>query len=128
VPRGIDLTHPPLEAGRPAWTHPTEYGPCQELADAARRADIAAIRYESVRDPEARANVALLTCRAFASSAPRERQSWRLRLSPRGVQALCEAPEARLEFPRAAFAADPRLAGSEHAGARRPSEAPFDRG
>jgi hypothetical protein len=55
-------------------------------------------------------NYALLSCRAFASPAPIERQTWRLHLGPHGVRVLCEFPHARFEFDRAAFAADPRIA------------------
>ncbi len=64
----------------------------------AREAGIEAIRYRSVRDPQGRANLALLTCRAFASRAPLKRQSWRIRLTPGGALAVCEFPELRLAF------------------------------
>lgn len=108
--RAIDLTAEPFSADRGVWTSPTEYEPCQALADSARSADIQLIRYESVRDPKAGANAALLTCDAFAARTPAQRQTWRLRLGSHGVQALCEFPDLRLEFPRSAFAIDPRLA------------------
>ncbi|MEV8748174.1 MULTISPECIES: hypothetical protein [Mesorhizobium] len=39
-----------------------------------------------------------------------EPRTWRIRLGAFGVQAICEFPEKRIEFSRAAFA-DPRLAG-----------------
>jgi RES domain len=106
----IDLTLPPLVAGSAAWTHPTDYAACQTLADAAREADADVIRYQSIRDPEARANLAILKCRAFASPSPVNRQTWRIRLSENGVQAVCEFPRMAVEFPRAVFANDPRLA------------------
>ncbi len=108
--RLLDLTRPPLAADEALWTDPTNYDPCQAFADAARAAGAEAIRYRSVRDPAGGANLALLACRAFAKPAPVERQSWRLRLSRSGVQALCEFPRQGLEFPRDAFAADPRIA------------------
>jgi hypothetical protein len=109
---GLDLTTPPLDRGRSLWTHPTEYGPCQDLADAARTARVEALRYESVRDagPPAGTNIALLTCRTFASREPIERQTWRIHLDPGGVRAICTFPEVRLEIPREAFARDPRVA------------------
>jgi hypothetical protein len=110
--RGLDLTTPPLSRDRITWTHPTEYIPCQALADTARKSEIDIIRYESVRDPDRGANVALLSCGAFGSRAPQSPQTWRLRVSSLGVQALCESPRMRLEFPRAAFAADSRIARS----------------
>ncbi len=77
----------------------------------ARTADIALIRYESVRDPQRGANLAVLTCAAFAEPRPVENATWRLRLSRSGVQAVCDFPNARLGFPPDLFAADPRLSG-----------------
>lgn len=79
-----------------------------------RAAGVELIRYVSVRDPEHRLNLALLTCRAFRAQgsptpAPLERQSWRLRVSAAGVQALRDFPKLSLDFGRDAFAADPRL-------------------
>jgi hypothetical protein len=107
---GVDLIMPPLSRDERAWTHLTEYAPCQALADSAREAGLAVIRYRSVRDPGSGANVALLTCRAFTQDAPSERQSWRIHFAASGVRAVCEFPDARLEFARAAFVADPRIA------------------
>jgi len=107
--RALDLTRPPLSADHTAWTHPIDYTPCQALADEARAGRIEAVRYQSVRDPGSRANVALLTCIAFATKEPVARQSWRIRLGAAGVQALCEFPELECEFPPTAFAADPRI-------------------
>ncbi|MBP0574471.1 RES domain-containing protein, partial [Mycobacterium tuberculosis] len=89
------------------WTHPTDYAACQALADAARAAEIAVLRYASVRDPGGGANVAVLTAAAFAVAEPVERRTWRLKLTAAGVLALCDFPPARLAFARAAFA-DPR--------------------
>ncbi|MBA4790113.1 MAG: RES family NAD+ phosphorylase [Rhizobiales bacterium] len=108
--RLLDLTREPLSADSALWTDPTDYHACQSFADAARAADADAIRYRSVRDPARGANLALLACRAFSRPAPVERQTWRMRLSRSGVQALCEFPRQGIEFPRAAFAADPRIA------------------
>jgi len=105
----IDLTRPPLARQRARWMHPTDYGPCQALADGARAAGVEVIRYASVRDPEHRLNVALLACRAFRAKEPGATQSWRIRLGPAGVQALREFPRGSLEFGRDAFA-DPRIA------------------
>lgn len=107
--RLIDLTAPPLDRDEAVWTHKTAYAPCQELADAARAAAIDALRYRSVRDPEQRANVALLSPRAFGSPRPRSRQTWHIFPRPQAVQAWCESPLVRLEFRREHFAADPRL-------------------
>ena len=83
---------------------------CQALADAARAAGLALIRYRSARDPSAGTNVALLSCKAFTQREPAERQTWRIQLGRSGGRALCEFPEARIEFSRDAFSADPRIA------------------
>lgn len=111
TPAAIDLTREPLARDRLAWAHPTDYGACQSLADAARTAGGEILRYESVRDPAKGANVAVLSCAAFAARSPRERRTWRIRFSRNGAQAIREFPRARIEFDRAAFAADPRIAG-----------------
>jgi hypothetical protein len=108
--RAIDLTRPPLARRRKQWMHPTDYAPCQMLADDARTAGTEIIRFASVRDPEHRLNVALLTCRAFRAKEPAGIQSWGIRLGPTGVQALREFPKISLEFGRDAFSADPRIA------------------
>lgn len=108
--KAIDLTRPPLVGDRALWTHRTDYTACLDLADAARAAALEAIRYESVRDPHARANIAVLTCRAFAANDVVDRQTWRLYFSPSGVRAACDAPALTLAFARDTFAADPRMA------------------
>lgn len=94
--RALDLTAEPLSRDHAAWTHPQDYGPCQALAGQARMADISLIRYQSVRDPEKRANMAILSCAAFASAAPADRQSWHMSLSDRGALARCEYPRAEM--------------------------------
>jgi hypothetical protein len=106
---GLDLTAPPFDADHARWAHPVEYAPCQALADAARAAGIDLLRYPSARDANG-INLALLECRAFAALAPIERQTWRVSLNAHGARVVCEFPEARLEFDRQAFAADPRIA------------------
>jgi len=106
--KGLDLTRPPLNRDAQQWTHPTDYSHCQVLADAAREAGATVIRYQSARAPGS--NVALLTCAAFASREPLERQVWRLHIGAMGVRAICHFPEQRLAFDRTAFARDPRIA------------------
>jgi RES domain len=109
--RLIDLTAPPLDRDAAIWRHPVDYGPCQNLADAARAARVEAIRYASVRDPEQQANLALLSPKAFAASAPEVTETWRVFVRRDAVQAWREFPAAlRLEFARADFANDPRIA------------------
>jgi hypothetical protein len=110
TPAGLDLAAPPLARDAARWTHPTDYAPCQALAEAARAAGVEVLRYQSARDPKGQ-NVALLTCRAFGSREPVARQTWRLHLAPAGVRALGD--DARLAFGRDTFAADPRVAAMD---------------
>jgi hypothetical protein len=107
---GLDLAHAPFTAERARWIHPTAYAPCQALAETAREASVDVLRYPSARDPQG-INVALLRCRAFAVRDPIARQTWRLGLNAHGVRAVCDFPDAHLEFTRDAFAADPRIRG-----------------
>ena len=110
--RAVDLMAPPFVEYRATWIHPTDYERCQELADAARSARLALLRYESVRDPHAGVNLAVLACRAFYEPRPMERHTWRIRLGAAGTQALCEFPRRDVEFPPGTFT-DPRLASLE---------------
>jgi hypothetical protein len=111
----VDLTALPLARDRPLWTHPSEYAPCQDLADAARAAGLQAIRYESVRDPGRGANLALLSPAAFAAPAPSTRETWHVLLRRDRVDAVREMPRTAVSFPLADWAAvdarvPPRLA------------------
>jgi len=107
--RSVDLTIAPLSGAAADWTDPVRYEACQGLADMARSGDIDVIRYQSVRDPQARANLAVLSCAAFAERAPSAWQSWKIRINAGGVQAICEFPRRSLDFRREQFVADPRI-------------------
>jgi len=108
--KAIDLTRAKYAVDRTRWMHVSDYRYCQALADTARAAKIEIICYGSVRDPGHGMNLALLTCRAFASPELLDQQTWHIRLSDAGVQAICEAPKSGITFDRRAFAADPRIA------------------
>jgi RES domain len=108
--KGIDLTRGTLQRDKTLWMHHTDYGPCQALGDRARAARIEIVRYLSVRDPQRGMNLALLTCRAFTRSKPVSQQTWHIRLSEAGAQAVCEAPKSGITLGRDTFAADPRIA------------------
>ena len=108
--KAINLTRGHFKTQSAGWAHLTDYSQCQALAEIARMAAIEIIRYRSVRDPQRGMNLALLTCRAFAKPEPVRLQTWRIRLSATGAQAICEAPKFRLAFDRNTFAADPRIA------------------
>jgi hypothetical protein len=113
TPVAIDLTTGALAQDEPRWTHLTEYGPCQDLAETARVIGNEVIRYMSVRDADRRMNLAVLSCNAFADAHPVERQTWRIRIGQTGAQALREHPRLGLDFGRDAFAPDPRLEGMD---------------
>ena len=108
--RAIDLMQPPFVDDRDKWMDAADYAACLDIADAARAGALEAIRYESVRDPEAGANVAVLTCRIFTRNDAVERQTWHLHLGRGGVRAVCEAPARSLAFGLEVFANDPRVA------------------
>ena len=74
--RLIDLTRSPFKKSRADWTHPNDYAPPQDLARVARVADVDAIRYESVRDPQHGAAVAVLQPSCFKPHKPLEQQTW----------------------------------------------------
>jgi len=108
--RAVDLSQPPLVADRASWTHLMDYMACLDLADVIRAAALEAIRYESVRDPQQRANIALLTCRVFTQNDVVDRQTWHFHFTNSGVRSIREAPSATIQFDRNIFAADPRIA------------------
>lgn len=111
APIALDLTTGALAEDADRWRNLIDYAPCQDLAETARAIGVEVIRYASVRDPGNRANLAVLNCRAFRSAAPVERQTWRIRVSQTGAQAVREHPRLGIEFPPTSFADDPRLAG-----------------
>lgn len=106
----IDLLAPQFSQGAALWTHLTDYGACQDLADVARQANIEVIRYLSVRDPQRGMNLALLTPAALVSKQPETSQTWRLFVGQRAVQAFREMPSAAIEFKIEVWADDPRIA------------------
>ena len=107
----LDLSAGELAGDHAFWTHPTDYSACQELADTARDIGVEVIRFQSVRDSEKGANLAVLTCRAFSDTTPVERHNWRIRISATGVQAVRNHPRLGLEFGTDAFDFDPRVKG-----------------
>ena len=107
--RMLDLTEQPLDRDAELWRRPTDYGPCQALADVAREAEAEIIRYRSVRDAAGGVNAAALTCAAFARPEPLEAQTWRIGVGENGVYAIREFPPDRVEFGRESFTADPRI-------------------
>ena len=95
----IDLTRAPLVRDRALWTHPSRYTDTQELASAARAAQLQIIRYESVRDPEHGACAAVLDPAAFGRGKPRGQETWFIAASRERVRcARDERGGATFEF------------------------------
>jgi hypothetical protein len=103
----IDIT----ENADPALTRLSDYSASQAFADLARAAGATGIRSTSVRCPKRGATLTWLTCAAFSQVKPNSRQSWHMRVTRLGVQALCESPRTAIQFETQAFAADQRIAG-----------------
>jgi hypothetical protein len=82
----IDLRRPPYVRRRKLWTDPVDYGPCQELAEAARQDDVTLIRYESVRDPERGGAAAILSPKGFARRKPVRTETWYLAVTRERVR------------------------------------------
>jgi hypothetical protein len=99
VDRALDLTIAPLDGGRALWTDPADYGPCQRLAERARRLNTQLIRYESTRDRAGGANAALLDPAAFQKPVPTSEQTWHFRFSGAKLTALAALPSReRFDF------------------------------
>lgn len=97
TPFALDLTTPDW-AGAGRWTDPEDYSDCLKLADDLRAAGGEAIRYASVRAPDGAANVAVLTCRAFATPRPIKLQTWHVIYADHLVRASCETDQTRYSF------------------------------
>jgi hypothetical protein len=108
--KAIDVSRGKYRVAEALWTHPSDYTHCQAFAETARAAKIEIIRYSSARDTGGGMNLALLTCRVFTKPHPLDKQTWHIRLSEAGAQAICEAPKFGITFDRKSFAADQRIA------------------
>lgn len=79
----VDLRDAPFDRDTRSWMHLTDYSATQAFARIAREAEIGAIVYQSVRDPNANWCAALLTPRAFSSKKPSpSTQTWWLAVQP----------------------------------------------
>ncbi|MEO0499263.1 MAG: RES family NAD+ phosphorylase [Pseudomonadota bacterium] len=92
--RALDLTVPPLDAGKAAWMDPDDYTACQTLGDRARTLETQLVRYRSVRDAVGDANAAVMDPAVFAGP-PHVRTTWHLRLEAGGLTAQAAFPSAR---------------------------------
>jgi len=106
----LDLTAAPFDAQMAVWSHPTDYAPCQDLADAARSAGAQLLRYRSARDPGKGANLAILAAAAFACREPEVQQTWHVMIRSDRLEAFREMPRLRLTFLLSDWAqSDPRI-------------------
>jgi hypothetical protein len=76
--RMVDLTEAPFKRARAQWTDPRDYTAAQHFAQIARKANVDAIRYESVRDPHHASAVAVLRPACFKPRQPLEQRIWLL--------------------------------------------------
>ena len=104
---GWDLTRAPWVARRAQWVSAVDYAPTQALAAQARAAEVPAIVYESVRDPQRGTCLAALDPAALVNSDPLTRaQSWFLTVRESSV--IWQREGTRLfEFDFSAFEARP---------------------
>lgn len=108
--RGIDLTAAPFAAQRHRWADPEDYAPTQAFGETAHGAAVHVIRFESVRDPEQRANLAILNCAAVNPPEPLEIQGWQAMAAPRQVSLWRPGdPTGIVEFARTVFEVGGRL-------------------
>ncbi|MEM7669170.1 MAG: RES family NAD+ phosphorylase [Pseudomonadota bacterium] len=98
TPVAFDLTSPRLNQDAAKWTHPTDYGYCQALADQIRETEGEIILSTSVRDPEGGQNVNVLTCAAFSSPGIQAMQSWSIKVTASSAIAVCEFPRLSVEL------------------------------
>ncbi|HVJ00302.1 MAG TPA: RES family NAD+ phosphorylase [Sphingomonas sp.] len=104
VDRLLDLARRPFAAHAGRWGDPDDYSACRAFASAARKIAAQAIRYTSVRDPEHRANLALLDPAGFAASSPRIEQTWHFRYENGRLTAFAAFPSTdRYSFTFAQF-------------------------
>ena len=97
VEHGLDLTKAPLNQSRVLWTRDRDYRPCQQFATAARATGAQLVRYQSIRDPEAGANVALFDPGAFQRPVPYPDRSWHFRFRDKRLTAFA-AGESKQRF------------------------------
>jgi len=103
----LDLLQPPLSRDHALWTDKDNYTASQLLADSARQANIEVIRYESVRDVEKGANIALLVPQVFTTKKPVAQQTWYFFLSTQEASCIRVNPHDSSEkwiFPLTQFA------------------------
>ncbi len=99
--KGIDLTRAPFDRDRTLWCDRNDYQATQALAVVARGAELGALCYESVRDPEHGTAVAVLRAQAFKPKRPLAQETWFLTV--RRTAVTWQREGALLEFDAAAW-------------------------
>ncbi|TNJ40420.1 RES domain-containing protein [Chlorobaculum thiosulfatiphilum] len=79
----VDLRRPPFDRDAKFWMHPGDYSATQAFARVAREAPLAAVIWQSVRDPEPHCCIAILMPIAFQSKTPENLQTWTLTMLPK---------------------------------------------
>jgi len=96
--RCADLTAAPWTASARAWTHKSDYSACQDLADEARRRNLAWIRYSAVRVADGTGG-AVLRPEALSLGAAPAQQTWACKTTATGVYLQRAGSADRFEFP-----------------------------
>lgn len=97
--KALDLTsHPDLSQFSQIWESPDNYLGCQRLALEAREKGVEAIIFKSVRDPDGRTNIAVLSPSVFSDPQPNLQQTWTIVCNHHGMQIACEMPHTRLSL------------------------------
>lgn len=108
--QALDLTASPYVERRPDWIDPDDYTRCQNFAAAAREIETQAIRYESVRDPAAQANVAIFDPAVVDGDSLQIVRSWHLRFEGAKLTAYAAFPSPQhlaFTFEQFGFAPSP---------------------
>lgn len=92
--RMLDLTTKPYVRRRAEWTDPDDYSACQDFGSKAREIQTALIRYESVRDPDGRSNVAILEPGSIDGASFEIVRSWHFRFERGKLSAYAAFPAA----------------------------------
>ncbi len=95
----LDLTRAPFVRERAVWTDPGSYRRTQQLAAAARAAELELIRYESVRDPQHGACAAVLDPKVFGRGKPHSLETWFIAAARSRVRCALQGSDvAEFEF------------------------------
>ncbi|WP_068315805.1 RES family NAD+ phosphorylase [Polycladidibacter hongkongensis] len=101
--RHLDLTKSPYVELSNQWTDRKDYSCCIGLADEAYKNDVELIRYQSVRDPEKGANLAIMRASAFLEREPNVAGSWKVLFNKTNISLVCENPVQRFDISLDAF-------------------------